>query len=114
MLKFLIHPYILYLCEYSFKWIYNQNLTFFMGKGDVKTKRGKLFRKSYGVRRPRKKNKIKKRALEKNPQDNAPDLKKKMTEIKVEEKEQKGSKGKKTSAAKAKGGSGDSKEKPGE
>lgn len=28
-----------------------------MGKGDIKTKRGKLFNKSYGVRRPRKKTK---------------------------------------------------------
>lgn len=28
-----------------------------MGKGDRKTKRGKLFRKSYGVKRPRKKKK---------------------------------------------------------
>jgi 30S ribosomal protein S31 len=28
---------------------------FFMGKGDRRTKRGKLFRKSYGVKRPRKK-----------------------------------------------------------
>ena len=26
-----------------------------MGKGDRRTKRGKLFRKSYGVKRPRKK-----------------------------------------------------------
>ena len=26
-----------------------------MGKGDAKTRRGKLFRGSYGVRRPRKK-----------------------------------------------------------
>jgi len=64
-----------------------------MGKGDVKTKRGKLFRNSYGVRRPRKKNKIKRGALEKNPQDNAPELKKKMSEIKVEEKEKKAGKG---------------------
>lgn len=60
-----------------------------MGKGDVKTKKGKLFRKSYGVRRPRKKNKIKRRALEKNPQDNAPELQKKMSEVKAEEKEKK-------------------------
>ena len=28
-----------------------------MGKGDQKTRRGKLFSKTYGVRRPRKKNK---------------------------------------------------------
>ncbi len=28
-----------------------------MGKGDKRTKRGKLFRKSYGVKRPRKKRK---------------------------------------------------------
>ena len=28
-----------------------------MGKGDRRTKRGKLFRKSYGVKRPRKKKK---------------------------------------------------------
>ena len=27
----------------------------YMGKGDRRTKRGKLFRKSYGVKRPRKK-----------------------------------------------------------
>ncbi len=60
-----------------------------MGKGDQKTKKGKIFRNSYGVRRPRKKNQIKKKALEKNPQDNAPELKEKMTEIKVEEKEKK-------------------------
>lgn len=60
-----------------------------MGKGDQKTKKGKIFRNSYGVRRPRKKNQIKKKALQKNPQDNAPELKEKMTEIKVEEKEKK-------------------------
>lgn len=30
-----------------------------MGKGDRKTRRGKLFLKSYGVLRPRKKNKSK-------------------------------------------------------
>jgi len=28
-----------------------------MGKGDRRTKRGKLYRKSYGVKRPRKKKK---------------------------------------------------------
>jgi 30S ribosomal protein S31 len=28
-----------------------------MGKGDRRTKRGKLFRQSYGVKRPRKKKK---------------------------------------------------------
>ncbi|MBW2488143.1 MAG: 30S ribosomal protein THX [Deltaproteobacteria bacterium] len=28
-----------------------------MGKGDKRTKRGKIFRKSYGVKRPRKKEK---------------------------------------------------------
>lgn len=60
-----------------------------MGKGDQKTKKGKIFRNSYGVRRPRKKNQIKKKALQKNPQDNAPELKEKMSEIKVEEKEKK-------------------------
>jgi 30S ribosomal protein S31 len=32
----------------------------FMGKGDRRTRRGKLFRKTYGKRRPRKKNKPKK------------------------------------------------------
>ncbi len=31
-----------------------------MGKGDKKTKRGKLYRGSYGKRRPHKKKKIKK------------------------------------------------------
>ena len=29
----------------------------FMGKGDKRTKRGKIFNKSYGVKRPRKKKK---------------------------------------------------------
>ncbi|MEX0274412.1 MAG: 30S ribosomal protein THX [Flavobacteriaceae bacterium] len=29
-----------------------------MGKGDKKTKRGKIVNKSYGVRRPRKKKKV--------------------------------------------------------
>ena len=55
----------------------------------MKTAKGKRFRKSYGVRRPRKKAQMNKRALEKNPQDNAPELKSKMSEIKVEEKEKK-------------------------
>ena len=55
----------------------------------MKTAKGKRFRNSYGVRRPRKKSQMKKKALEKNPQDNAPELKEKMTEIKVEEKEKK-------------------------
>jgi len=55
----------------------------------MKTAKGKRFRNSYGVRRPRKKSQMKKKALEKNPQDNAPELKKKMREIKVEEKEKK-------------------------
>jgi len=55
-----------------------------MGKGDVKTKRGKIFRNSYGVRRPKKRQKIKKNALAKNPQDNAPELQDKMAGINME------------------------------
>lgn len=58
-----------------------------MGKGDVKTKRGKLFRNSYGVRRPKKRQKIKKKALAKNPQENAPELQEKMVGINVEKTE---------------------------
>ena len=58
-----------------------------MGKGDVKTKRGKLFRNSYGVRRPKKRQKIKKKALAKNPQANAPELQEKMVGINVEKTE---------------------------
>ncbi len=58
-----------------------------MGKGDQKTKKGKLFRKSYGVRRPRKKRQMSKRALQKNPQGNAPELKEQMTDIKVDDKD---------------------------
>jgi 30S ribosomal protein S31 len=34
-----------------------------MGKGDRRTRRGKLFRHSYGKRRPRKKKKNKKEAI---------------------------------------------------
>ena len=63
-----------------------------MGKGDKKTKRGKIFRNSYGVRRPKKKRRMKKMALAKNPQENAPDLQEKMTDIKVG-KEKEASKG---------------------
>jgi 30S ribosomal protein S31 len=33
-----------------------------MGKGDQRTKRGKIYRKSYGKTRPRKKKKLKKRS----------------------------------------------------
>ncbi|MBS3806585.1 MAG: 30S ribosomal protein THX [Bacteroidales bacterium] len=77
-----------------------------MGKGDMKTAKGKRFRKSYGVRRPRKKTQMKKKALEKNPQDNAPELKEKMSEVKAEEKEKK----KETSGSKSKGGSSKKKE----
>ena len=80
-----------------------------MGKGDVKSKKGKLFRGSYGVRRPRKKNKIKKRALQKNPQDNAPELQEKMSEIKVGEKEKQASKTTKSSKTQAKSSSGQKK-----
>lgn len=54
-----------------------------MGKGDMKTKKGKIFRGSHGVRRPKKKKRIKKAALTKNPQENAPDLQEKMSDIKV-------------------------------
>lgn len=70
----------------------------------MKTAKGKRFRNSYGVRRPRKKAQMKKKALEKNPQDNAPELKEKMSEIKAEEKK------KGTSGSKSKGGSGKKKE----
>lgn len=35
-----------------------------MGKGDKKTKRGKIFRGSYGVRRPRKKRNVNKQTLQ--------------------------------------------------
>ena len=34
-----------------------------MGKGDKKTKRGKIINKSYGVLRKRKKNKVKSKTL---------------------------------------------------
>jgi 30S ribosomal protein S31 len=62
-----------------------------MGKGDMKTKKGKIFRGSYGVRRPRKKWKLKNRTLTKNPQENASELQEKMSEIKVDkEKENSG------------------------
>ena len=81
-----------------------------MGKGDVKSKKGKLFRGSYGVRRPRKKNKIKKRALEKNPQDNAPDLQKKMTDIKAGQKGKTSSRTAKSTQSKSKSSSGQKKE----
>ncbi len=54
-----------------------------MGKGDRKTKKGKIFRNSYGVRRPKKKRRMKKMALNKNPQENAPDLQEEMTDIKI-------------------------------
>lgn len=37
-----------------------------MGKGDKKTKRGKLWRGSHGKSRPRKKKKIKKKEKSKN------------------------------------------------
>ena len=46
-----------------------------------------MFRKSYGVRRPRKKRQMSKRALQKNPQGNAPELKEQMTDIKVDDKD---------------------------
>ena len=59
-----------------------------MGKGDVKTKRGKLFRNSYGVRRPKKRQKIKKKALAKNPQENAPELQEKMVGLGIEKTEE--------------------------
>jgi 30S ribosomal protein S31 len=54
-----------------------------MGKGDMKTKKGKIFRGSHGVRRPKKKKSMKKAALAKNPQENAPDLQEKMSDIKI-------------------------------
>jgi len=55
-----------------------------MGKGDQKTKKGKIFRNSYGVRRPKKKQRIKKKSLAKNPQENAPELQEEMTGINIE------------------------------
>lgn len=78
-----------------------------MGKGDIKTKRGKIFRNTYGVRRPRKKRRMKNMALAKNPQDNAPDLQEKMADIKVgKEKESSNNTGKGSkSGSKTSGGS---------
>ena len=86
-----------------------------MGKGDIKTKRGKIFRNTYGVRRPRKKQRMKKMALAKNPQENAPDLQEKMTDIKVgkEKESSEASSKSKKSGSKSSGGSkksGDSEE----
>ena len=78
-----------------------------MGKGDIKTKRGKIFRNTYGVRRPRKKQRMKKMALAKNPQENAPELQEKMTDIKIgkeKESDKKSGKGSK-SGSKSSGGS---------
>ncbi|MFP4620098.1 MAG: 30S ribosomal protein THX [Bacteroidales bacterium] len=71
-----------------------------MGKGDRKTRKGKIFRNTYGVRRPKKKRRMKKVALAKNPQENAPDLQDKMTDIKIG-KEKEGS-GKSTKNSKSK------------
>ena len=68
-----------------------------MGKGDRKTKRGKIFRNTYGVRRPKKKHRIKNMALSKNPQENAPDLKDKMADIQVEKDKEASGKNKKAS-----------------
>lgn len=38
-----------------------------MGKGDKKTRRGKIAIGSYGIRRPKKKNKVKKVEIKKKP-----------------------------------------------
>lgn len=41
--------------EKAVKVVLNLKILLVMGKGDIKTRRGKLFNKSYGVTRPRKK-----------------------------------------------------------